>query len=52
VPLRYEFDGWSWPMGFYREALAELECVRAEIGRMQFQNGISTLPVEFEFRRR
>lgn len=52
APLRYEFDGWSWPMDFYRQALAELECVRAEAGRMQFQNGVSTLPVEFEFRRR
>jgi SAM-dependent methyltransferase len=51
APVRYEFDGWSWPMTFYTEALPGFELVRADRGVPQFQNGIQTLPVDFEFRR-
>lgn len=51
VPLRFEFDGWSWPLAFYREALRGLALVRADTGRAKVQNGVETLPVEFEFRR-
>jgi hypothetical protein len=50
-PVRFEFDGWSWPLEFYRDNLAGFAMVRATTGTMQTQNGVETMPVEFEFRR-
>ncbi|MBV8975968.1 MAG: class I SAM-dependent methyltransferase [Alphaproteobacteria bacterium] len=51
VPLRFEFDGWSWPMAFYKNALEGFALVRAELGRPRMQDGVQTAPVDFEFRR-
>jgi hypothetical protein len=51
-PRRFEFDSWSWPMDDYRRALAGLDLVRADLGKLHVQNGVESLPVEFEFVRR
>ncbi len=49
--VRFEFDGWSWPMEFYRDALAELTLVRTVLGKPSARNGVETQPIDFEFRR-
>ncbi|HEX4296213.1 MAG TPA: hypothetical protein VHZ29_18920 [Rhizomicrobium sp.] len=50
-PVRYAFDGWAWPLEFYRQSLAGLDCVRTDLGRSQNRNGHEITPVELEFRR-
>jgi len=50
-PVRYAFDGWAWPLEFYKESLAGLTCMRADTGRKQTRDGHDITPVEFEFRR-
>lgn len=51
TPVRFEFDGWSWPMEFYRDALAELQLVKTVLGKPSVRNGFETQPIDFEFRR-
>jgi hypothetical protein len=50
-PARYAFDGWAWPLEFYQDQLPGFEMIRAATGAAQTRNGITTLPVDFEFRR-
>ena len=49
---RFEFNSWAWPVEVYKEALGELECLRAEIGRPRVKDGIEMKLAEFEFVRR
>ena len=51
TPTRFEFDGWSWPLDFYRDHLPGFDITRAATGTMQTQNGVQTMPVDFEFHR-
>jgi len=51
MPTRFEFDGWSWPLEFYKDHLPGFDMIRAATGTMQIQNDIQTMPVDFEFRR-
>jgi cyclopropane fatty-acyl-phospholipid synthase-like methyltransferase len=51
TPTRFEFDGWSWPLDFYKDHLPGFDMIRAATGTMQVQNDIQTMPVDFEFRR-
>ena len=49
---RFRFNSWAWPIEFYKESLAELECVRVDTGRPRIEDGIEMNLAEFEFRRR
>jgi hypothetical protein len=50
-PHRYAFDGWAWPLEFYKQSLSALTLARATTSSPRIRGGETVVPVDFEFHR-